>query len=255
MKRIGYIYKTTNLINSKVYIGQHQRDEFDKKYYGTGKIILRALKKYGKENFKVEIIKWYSSLDKLNEAEIEFIRAFDSRNPMIGYNVSFGGNQVMKGLHHSEETKKKISEAGKGKIISDECKNKISIANKGRKFPKSFGQKISKSKKGKPGHKTSEETKIKLHKANKGQIIPEWQKQLISIAQTGRIKTKEEKLKIGNSLKGNKYRLGKPHTEEAKKRISEACKGIKKSEETKAKMKIVQARRNELRLLSKKESA
>lgn len=44
------IYKTTNLINGKIYIGQDSKDRPN--YYGSGKLIHRAIKKYGKENFK-----------------------------------------------------------------------------------------------------------------------------------------------------------------------------------------------------------
>ena len=50
-----YIYKTTNLINGKIYIGQSIR-KFSKSYLGSGVKILNAIKKYGKENFKVEIL-------------------------------------------------------------------------------------------------------------------------------------------------------------------------------------------------------
>ena len=53
---IGYIYKTTNLINGKIYIGQHKSSSFDTNYYGSGKLLIKALKKYGKENFKIELI-------------------------------------------------------------------------------------------------------------------------------------------------------------------------------------------------------
>ena len=49
----GYIYETTNLINGKKYIGQHVSETFDKDYYGSGKAFLNALRKNGKENFKV----------------------------------------------------------------------------------------------------------------------------------------------------------------------------------------------------------
>lgn len=43
----GYIYQTTNLINNKIYIGQHHSDVFDESYKGSRKLILRAIKKYG----------------------------------------------------------------------------------------------------------------------------------------------------------------------------------------------------------------
>ena len=52
----GYIYKTTNLINGKIYIGQHKSNLFDSQYKGSGVILRKAFAKYGKENFKVEII-------------------------------------------------------------------------------------------------------------------------------------------------------------------------------------------------------
>lgn len=49
----GYIYKTTNLINNKIYIGQHKSDRFDESYFGSGKLLKQAIQKYGKENFIV----------------------------------------------------------------------------------------------------------------------------------------------------------------------------------------------------------
>jgi hypothetical protein len=53
---IGYIYITTNLINNKKYIGQHKSKSFDLNYLGSGKLIVEAIKKYGKDNFKTEVI-------------------------------------------------------------------------------------------------------------------------------------------------------------------------------------------------------
>ena len=52
----GYTYKTTNLINGRVYIGQHKYNGWDKKYIGSGKILRIALKKYGRKNFKCVLI-------------------------------------------------------------------------------------------------------------------------------------------------------------------------------------------------------
>lgn len=58
----GYIYKTTNLINNKIYIGQHKvkEEKIDNSYYGSGKLIIQAIKKYGKENFKSRDIRMVS---------------------------------------------------------------------------------------------------------------------------------------------------------------------------------------------------
>ena len=65
----GYIYKTTNLVNNKVYIGR-KNGEFNPDYFGSGKLIKRALLKYGTDNFKVEFLASASSNDELNSLEI-----------------------------------------------------------------------------------------------------------------------------------------------------------------------------------------
>ena len=62
----GYVYKTTNLINGKTYVGKHRRSYFDKKYYGSGKHLKSAINKYGIENFKVEVLEWCNSNNRTN---------------------------------------------------------------------------------------------------------------------------------------------------------------------------------------------
>lgn len=52
----GYIYETFNAITNKKYIGQHKSEKFDPKYFGSGKILLSAINKYGIENFKCKIL-------------------------------------------------------------------------------------------------------------------------------------------------------------------------------------------------------
>lgn len=67
----GYIYKTTNLINNKIYIGQKKSNEFlNEKYLGSGKILRQAIDKEGKQNFKVELLEECESAQELNEREI-----------------------------------------------------------------------------------------------------------------------------------------------------------------------------------------
>lgn len=70
---VGYIYKTTNLINNKIYVGQHLSTKFDRSYYGSGIYIKKALNKYGRHNFKVEILEWAKDIESLNILEIEYI--------------------------------------------------------------------------------------------------------------------------------------------------------------------------------------
>ena len=88
----GYIYKTTNLINEKIYIGQHKGKTIDNKYFGSGILIKRSLKKYGKENFKCELIDNADNKSDLDSKEIYWIEKLDSRNIEIGYNIVSGGN-------------------------------------------------------------------------------------------------------------------------------------------------------------------
>ena len=66
----GYIYKTINLINNKMYIGKHRATIFEpNRYIGSGPILMKAIKKYGKENFKCELIEWCETKQQLDERE------------------------------------------------------------------------------------------------------------------------------------------------------------------------------------------
>ena len=150
----GYIYKTTNLINGKIYIGQHKANRFDIKYKGSGKILLQAFHKYGKNNFSCHIIEWCNSKQELNIKEKFWIKFFHTQNPNIGYNITSGGEGT-ENYRHSTETIQKIKNSNKGKKRSLEtCKN-ISNSHKG----------IKSCMKGKHH---SEETKQKISIANTG---------------------------------------------------------------------------------------
>ena len=69
MTPIGFIYLTTNLVNGKIYIGKHEFSKHKKvnsTYLGSGELFKRAVKKYGKENFKRKILRLCYSLHELN---------------------------------------------------------------------------------------------------------------------------------------------------------------------------------------------
>lgn len=86
----GYIYKTTNLINNRVYIGQHKSEVFDFKYKGSGKILLQAFEKYGKDNFKCELIQECFSKDELDQCEKFYIDKYSKLYSDL-YNITQGG--------------------------------------------------------------------------------------------------------------------------------------------------------------------
>ncbi len=157
----GIIYKATNKINGKIYIGQttypldirikeHIKSTRRRKsrYY-----FHKAIKKYGEENFKWEIIAKCNSLKELNQSEIDMIKKYKTFE--CGYNLTIGG-EGKSGYKHTDETKKKISESLKGeknffygKHHTQETIQKISEAQKGKKgfnYGK-YGQKSSIAKK------------------------------------------------------------------------------------------------------------
>lgn len=131
------IYKITNMINGKIYVGQDSKN--DKNYIGSGSYILRAIKKYGKENFIKETLEECISVDMLNEREIYWIKKLNSRNPEIGYNLRKGGNGNS-GRIVSIETKKRMSECRRN--ISNETREKMSKSKKGKKLSEEHKQKI-----------------------------------------------------------------------------------------------------------------
>lgn len=149
----GYIYMILNKVNGKTYIGQRKSTKFcyDDKYMGSGKKLASAKKHYGIENFEKLLIQYVETKEEANEQEIFWIAHYRERG-MAQYNIADGGH-TGPGLGHkvSEEARKKISEAHKGK---------------GHTQTKETREKISKSLKGRPaqnkGIPRSEETKQKI---------------------------------------------------------------------------------------------
>lgn len=112
-----YVYKTTNLINGKIYIGVSTRpvDE-SKSYYGSGYFIMLAIKKYGIENFSKEILKLCTDKKDLSTSEVYYISKYNTTNREIGYNIlegGYGGNGHYK---RSKEHLEKMSSAVKKSI-------------------------------------------------------------------------------------------------------------------------------------------
>ena len=133
-----YIYITTNLINGKKYIGKH-KGLLDDDYLGSGIVLTKAIEKYGRNNFKKEILYISSSEEENCKMEQYFIKKFNATEDKNFYNIASGGqggyatqgyslkerqkinkkiseanskeNHPMYGKHHSEETKEKLRKA------------------------------------------------------------------------------------------------------------------------------------------------
>lgn len=154
------IYKTTNTINGKFYIGKHKTKNLNDGYMGSGKLLKRAIKKYGLDNFYKEVLhvceseKQMNALEKIlvvPDAELNY-NLCDGGKGGFGYinNAGLGGT---KGLKHSKETIEKIRSSRKNQKLSEETKRKISqskIGNKvwvGRKHSEETKRKISEKRK------------------------------------------------------------------------------------------------------------
>lgn len=99
----GYIYKTTNKLNGKIYVGQHKHETFDKHYIGSGVLLQEAIERFGADNFTCEIIESCDSLEELNLREMFWIAELQAQNPDIGYNISPGGQFNSYGFLASSE--------------------------------------------------------------------------------------------------------------------------------------------------------
>ena len=86
-----FIYKTTNKINGKYYIGMHKTDNLEDGYLGSGIHFKRALEKYGKENFEREILEYCNYDEEMHLAEARYITE-DVVNDKNSYNLKLGGD-------------------------------------------------------------------------------------------------------------------------------------------------------------------
>lgn len=142
-----YLYRITNKINGKYYIGIHSSNlPFEKDtYFGSGTRLKQALRKYGRDSFIRELLETFSSREELLLREREIVTEELVQDPNC-YNMWPGGQSGPVGIHFSEEHKKKLSEAGKGKHgkgvprgpRSEEVRKKLSEFWKGK--PKSAEQ-------------------------------------------------------------------------------------------------------------------
>jgi hypothetical protein len=90
LKKFHFIYKTTNLLNNKFYIGMHSTSNLKDGYLGSGKSLRYAIRKYGEKSFKIEIIEWCENREKLIQREKEIITE-EYVNNVNCYNMKPGG--------------------------------------------------------------------------------------------------------------------------------------------------------------------
>ena len=106
------VYKTTNKVNGKFYIGTHKTRNLDDNYYGSGKLLLYAINKYGIENFTKEILFVFNNPEEMYAKEAEIVNE-DFLSEENTYNLKIGGSGGFDYINSLPYVQSKRSEWGK----------------------------------------------------------------------------------------------------------------------------------------------
>jgi len=183
-----YIYITTNTINNKVYIGKSQKD-FNKSYLGSGKLLKKAIAKYGIESFRVDLIEECLTDYELNERERYWISKYRETHDV--YNIAEGGTGGWTTKFFSDEDmdnyREKLRIKRIGKKLSAESIASISMKNKGRFFGdrELISKKISEAWKNPNSTYNSLDYRIKLSECKRNRLFTEETKKKISDSKLG----------------------------------------------------------------------
>ena len=272
---MGFIYKITNTVNGKSYIGQTiQKPEkrINNHFYpgGSGCTALHnAIQKSGRDAFTVEIL--HEVLDIfLDDLEIAEIKRYNTLVPN-GYNLDSGGNankvvsdetrqkmsEARKGCKrnpcspetrkkisdahksrtHTPEARKNMSDAHKGKTLSPEHRKKMSEALKGRTISPEARKNMSEAAKKRKPQPVSLETRQKMSEAHKGKTLsPETRQKMSEAHKRRKPVSLETRQKMSEAAKKRK-----PASLETRQKMSEAHKGKTFSLETRQKLSEIKA--------------
>lgn len=153
------VYKITNDINGKIYIGCHKTNDLNDGYMGSGKLLQRAIKKYGVDNFHKEILSIYASEDEMFEEEARLVNeSFVSKSTT--YNAKIGG--IGKWPEHAAYKGGKAS----GRLHAEKCKNDLEYRREFSNKIKNGLKNSNKEARRFTGKKHNKESKDKIGRAN-----------------------------------------------------------------------------------------
>jgi hypothetical protein len=103
-----FIYKTTNIKNGRFYIGMHSTSNLNDGYLGSGDRLRRSIRRHGKENFKLEILEFFNSREKLAEREKQLVNEDLLKDPMC-MNLKPGGSGGFVNEDHQKKATKQAN--------------------------------------------------------------------------------------------------------------------------------------------------
>jgi hypothetical protein len=246
------VYRVTNVVNGKIYVGCHKTANVEDGYMGSGHALAKAVAKYGIAAFVREVLFDFSSAEEMFAKEQELVELGPH-----SYNLKMGGQRgsfgyrhkpeviaALRAYRHSAETIAKFKATKTGKAMSPEVRAAIAERNRamrlGKPVPIERREKISATMKGRPannkGKPHSAETKEKISAANKGKHKA-----------TGYKHSVEWKTAMSCRLKGNQFRKGFTYTPEQRAEMSASRKGKPKPPGYSEKMKELWRRKREAR--------
>ena len=163
----GYIYLTVDTKRNEVYVGQHKAEAYDPTYLGSGVKLFNKIK-VRPHTLRNYVIEWCEDKQSLNKAEIEWIKLFRNECKTINITEGGTGGNTFQGRKHSKETKRKISDSLKGnkrfqgRKHSKETLLKMSETHKHIVRTEEWKRHISEAKKGKH---LSLESRLKMRAA------------------------------------------------------------------------------------------
>lgn len=217
-----YFYKTTNLINNKYYYGSGHMDD----YYGSGKTLQKALNKYGKENFKVEKLRFFNTRKAAYNFEDRFLKIHKPANNTECYNIvnaARGGDTFTNHPNKKAILEKRKQTKIKNGTVGWPHESRLAAEKQKQLYHPGYGSLI-------PG-----EVKDMYNKKH-SDTMKGWHKNN-DFTWVGCKHTEESKMKMSAALSGENHpNFGKPLPEETKIKISKATKGKTVSVETRRKI-------------------
>ena len=217
---MSFIYIIKNTLNNKVYIGQtinipeyRFKQHIEASTSKKNQAITQAIDKYGRDRFYIDVLEQGDFNKKeLNALEIEYIKKYDSLSPN-GYNLTTGGKS---NGSISEETRKRMSEAQKGKTVSEETKEKLREANIGKKLDENTKKLLS---------------DISLNLWKNPEFREKVLKNLPPVSEENKEMQRKRLKELWNDPEYRKRMTGWHHSEEAKKKIGKDSKKRKRFDE------------------------